>query len=1288
MLKSAAAAVTGPLVMERRGSFSFLLAIALLLLSPQAALPAIRTVTNLDDSGPGSLREAIIVTASGDTINFAVTGTILLTSGVLGAGGKDLTITGPGSPDLLVVQRDTNAAPFPIFGFGGTVIVSGLTISRGLADSPYISGGGISSGGDLTLDNCVLVENRAKRWGGAIDHFSGTLTLVNCTFSRNSVISTFIYNEDGGGAVQNWATVKVRNCTFDSNVASQGGAIRNYGGSLEVIDSTFYRNSAYFGGGILNQADQDDANATFLSCTFSENIGWSGRGAGILNFSQTHDASLTIGNTILNNGTNGPNSNLNLGNSFGTVTSRGYNLCSDDAHGWLTGPGDLINTNPKLDPHGLVYDAGFTKTLALTPSSPAIDKGKSFGVTTDQRGLPRSVDNPNIPSASGGDGTDIGAYETASDPIQVETNLIVTTLADHFDGSCGAGDCSLREAIVRANEIPGVNTITFLGSPQGTLSLQTRTLGELVVQDSVSIVGPAARTLALSSDGYNRVFSFLGGTSSVSRLTIRDGRSFDTSGAGGTALAGGIYNQARLTLNDCTITENVASGGGGGTPGANGGNGAGGGILNAGTLTVNRCAFINNRAYGGAGAANLAQLGAGGNGGPAQGSAVFNNSTGFMEIISCTFFNNVANGGAGGQGGRFGGNGGNAEGTIYNQGAMAVLATTIVGNQGLGGTRGLGNSTVNHGVYGAGRGGLMSVSGNSTVRNTISASNIVLGFAVSVDVHGAFTSEGFNLIGSVDNSTGFTEPTDQTGTYDFQIDPMLGPMQNNGGETDTMAVRYGSPALDRGRASGNLAPTTDQRGSPRRVDTPLENAPGGDGADIGAFEVNVSGGGDSDGDGMSDDFERFYGVSDPNTDPDGDGLTNLQEFKLGLNPLAFESVNRWSNWASGSWQIGTNWSTTLAPASNQTCLIVNDFNKTITIDNSTVTNASATLTISNLTIAGGLEDTNNFIPGYTNTLHLSNMIAGGSQPLRVRSSLNIATGGALLISNSALHIDGVDDGKLTVDGTLTMHSGLMNMSNAVSTIGNIGSGEATVTGGNGTALSVFVAPNLGSKGTLSISGTGVLSCTNLLLGTFDCGSTAAVFVAGGSLLVTNAATNAVLEVRSGVLTISGGTVKVDRIVITNECARFSRTGGTLAYGAVVLNPEDDTDGDGLPNGWEQRYRLDPLDPRGSNGPTSDLDGDGQTALEEFLAGTDPTDAASSFRFLSIAVQGDDVRLRWFTAGGRTNALETASEPGGNTDFIPIATLVIPGSGPVTNTYVDVGTVPISTNRYYRLRLVQ
>jgi hypothetical protein len=95
-------------------------------------------------------------------------------------------------------------------------------------------------------------------------------------------------------------------------------------------------------------------------------------------------ATLDIESTILNRGELGPN----ISNDSGTVTSRGYNLSSDDGGGVLNGPGDQINTNPLLGP--LQNNGGPTFTYQLLPASPAIDAGDPNFTPPpffDQRGL-------------------------------------------------------------------------------------------------------------------------------------------------------------------------------------------------------------------------------------------------------------------------------------------------------------------------------------------------------------------------------------------------------------------------------------------------------------------------------------------------------------------------------------------------------------------------------------------------------------------------------------------------------------------------------------------------------------------------------------------------------------------------------------------------------------------------------------------------------------------------------------------------------------------------------------
>jgi hypothetical protein len=62
-------------------------------------------------------------------------------------------------------------------------------------------------------------------------------------------------------------------------------------------------------------------------------------------------------------------------------------------------------------------NGGSTPTHALLPGSPAIDQGNSFGFHKDQRGINRPFDDPLIPNAAAGDGSDIGAFETR--PVQI-----------------------------------------------------------------------------------------------------------------------------------------------------------------------------------------------------------------------------------------------------------------------------------------------------------------------------------------------------------------------------------------------------------------------------------------------------------------------------------------------------------------------------------------------------------------------------------------------------------------------------------------------------------------------------------------------------------------------------------------------------------------------------------------------------------------------------------------------------------------------------------------------------
>ena len=309
------------------------------------------TVTNTNDSGPGSLRQAVADANDGDTINFdpALNGQIItLTTGEL-AIVRNITIDGTGA-NLLAVSRDQTAPHFRIFHLGDdksgpTVTIRGITISTGFGDD--FGGGIFNDRSALSVVNCTLSGNSANLGGGicinGTQGRSATVTISNSTLNNNSALNGIL----GAG---------------------QGGAIMSLGGpgyaaTLSISNSTVSTNvSQVLGGGIAIQGSS--ASLIVSNTTFSGNAAPSGGGA----IDNSYGV-VEIGSTILKTGSSGPN----IYNSFGVVTSHGYNVSDDDGNGFLTGSGDQINTDPLLGP--LQDNGGHTLTHALLPGSPAIDTG-------------------------------------------------------------------------------------------------------------------------------------------------------------------------------------------------------------------------------------------------------------------------------------------------------------------------------------------------------------------------------------------------------------------------------------------------------------------------------------------------------------------------------------------------------------------------------------------------------------------------------------------------------------------------------------------------------------------------------------------------------------------------------------------------------------------------------------------------------------------------------------------------------------------------------------------------
>jgi hypothetical protein len=462
------------------------LTILLLMATPVQALI---TVANTSDSGAGSLRQAIADAASGEEIQFGVTGTITLTGGELTI-GKNLTITGPGSGSLSIDGNNASRV-FYINSSSVTVNMSGITVTNGNSAN---WGGGIENEGTLNLTDCLIsgcsANGAGNGYGGGLDNYQGTVTVTNCTISGNSSTT------DGGGLATYGGSITLSECTVSGNSSDNGAGIANSsnaGGTIDVIRCTVYNNNATagsnnYGGGIFcnggtlnltnstisgNSAvsggggiiDGAAATITITQCTIVDNT--STNGGGGIELGSSH---ANIKNTILANNTGGGANNFYSGG--GALNSQGYNLENNTEAGFTVG-GDIQNGTIDLDP--IAGNGGPTQTHALQYSSDAVDAipeggtGYNGAPATDQRGTARPQ-STNV---------DIGAFELEQAPQ-------LTTQA-----ATGIGPTSAT----------GNGTITSLGSPNPTAhGLVWNTGGTPTLADSSSNEGAASATGAFTSN--------------------------------------------------------------------------------------------------------------------------------------------------------------------------------------------------------------------------------------------------------------------------------------------------------------------------------------------------------------------------------------------------------------------------------------------------------------------------------------------------------------------------------------------------------------------------------------------------------------------------------------------------------------------------------------------------------------------------------------------------------------------------------------------------------------------
>ena len=455
------------------------------------------TVTNVADSGPGTLRQLITTAPVGATINFTANlsgATITLTNGELVL-TNDVTIDATALPGGIRIDGNQMSRIFHERFLNSVAIVTlnGLTLTNAIAPISSLGGAIFLEAGTMTLNQCTLIGNFGYAAGGAICNYFSTLTVNQCTITGN-------YCQNRGGGIYNEVGILVVNqSTVSSNNAGLVGGIYNYQGSMKLTNSIVAANAAFNG--------PADLITDVTPLTFG--------GSNIVQHYYQTNGGTYLGSTP-------------------------------------------INTNPQLAP--LDNYGGPTPTMLPTAGSPAIDAGADLATNffaTDQRGFPR---RSGLHVDIGATESAVGTYivttnaDSGSGSLRQWISIVVPGSTIVFASNLSGGIITLTNGqLVLTNSI----TIDASALPGG-IEISGNLLSRIFYVTNNAAVTMDVLTLVNGvTSGVDNGAGILivSGTLTLNQCSLFSNNS-SNEGGGICANQSGL-----VTLNGCTLAGNIATGG-------------------------------------------------------------------------------------------------------------------------------------------------------------------------------------------------------------------------------------------------------------------------------------------------------------------------------------------------------------------------------------------------------------------------------------------------------------------------------------------------------------------------------------------------------------------------------------------------------------------------------------------------------------------------------------------------------------------------------------------------------